>query len=79
MIKRCFAFGCSFTNFHFWPTWADFIEKKFPDFITSKSKELLKEFPNNLVSKNNPARRNRIFEKYNLHNAMIDKIYGGYH
>jgi len=57
----------------------DFIEKKFPDFITSKSKELLKEFPNNLVSKNNPARRNRIFEKYNLHNAMMDKIYGGYH
>lgn len=25
MIKRCFAFGCSFTHWYYWPTWADFI------------------------------------------------------
>lgn len=25
MISRCFAFGCSFTHWFYWPTWADYI------------------------------------------------------
>lgn len=25
MNTRCFAFGCSFTHYPFWPTWADYI------------------------------------------------------
>lgn len=29
MLKRCFAFGCSFTHWYFWPTWADFIGVNF--------------------------------------------------
>jgi len=32
MIKRCFAFGCSFTNWYFWPTWADFIGLGYPEY-----------------------------------------------
>jgi hypothetical protein len=29
--KRCFAFGCSFTKFH-WPTWADIIGQDIPTY-----------------------------------------------
>ena len=25
MFERCFAFGCSFTHWYYWPTWADFV------------------------------------------------------
>lgn len=25
MLRRCFSFGCSFTHWFYWPTWADFI------------------------------------------------------
>jgi len=32
MIKRCFAFGCSFTHWFYWPTWADFIGINYDQF-----------------------------------------------
>lgn len=32
MIKRCFSFGCSFTQWHSWATWADFIGINYQEF-----------------------------------------------
>jgi len=29
---RCFAFGCSFTHWFYWPTWADFIGINFDEY-----------------------------------------------
>jgi len=29
MTNRCIAFGCSFTNYFLWPTWADFVGSNF--------------------------------------------------